>query len=75
MNKASDEKSLRRHFDHVDLDGNGRIDEAEFARLLVILGLQRESGVVATAFRDLDRDGNGSVDFDEFRRWWSGFAA
>jgi calmodulin len=61
--------NLKAHFDHVDSDGNGRIDRNEFERLVARLGLRRSDNVVDLAFTSIDTDENGTIDFQEFRAW------
>ena len=63
------ENDIRAHFDHVDSDGNGRIDKDEFMRLVERLGLKRSDNVVDLAFASIDTDENGTIDFPEFRAW------
>ena len=62
---------LRREFDRFDDDKNGSIDEDEFGRLVVALGVKFTPEQTATAFLAIDIDGNGRVDFREFKGWWS----
>jgi Ca2+-binding EF-hand superfamily protein len=69
MNKWST-LELRSHFNHVDRDGNGRIDLKEFQVLLKKLGMTRSEQVTRHAFRAIDTDDSGSIDFDEFASWW-----
>lgn len=66
------DKDLKAHFDHVDRDGNGRIDKNEFMQLVERLGLKRPDGVVDLAFTSIDTDENGTIDFQEFRNWLEG---
>ncbi len=66
--------NLKAHFDHVDIDGNGRIDKNEFVQLVERLGLKRSDDIVDLAFTSIDKDENGTIDFQEFRAWMEGAA-
>lgn len=63
---------LKDRFDGVDRDGDGAIDEAEFARLLDALGAGYSDPQVRAAFTDIDRDRTGRIELEEFRTWWTG---
>ncbi|MGW4808684.1 EF-hand domain-containing protein [Kitasatospora sp. NPDC004272] len=54
-------------FDLVDLDGNGRIDRAEF-QLMFDAVAAVPGGDCAEVFAALDLDGSGGLDRDEFHR-------
>jgi len=62
---------LKDRFDGVDHDGDGAIDEAEFASLLDALGAGYSSPQVHAAFTDIDRDQSGRIELEEFRKWWT----
>ena len=62
--------ALRARFEAVDEDRNGKIDEREFAALLVTLGLGYTREQTAAAFNAIDVNGNGSIEFGEFAAWW-----
>jgi Ca2+-binding EF-hand superfamily protein len=62
---------LKARFDEVDRDGNGAIDEAEFAVLLDALGAGYSDPQVHAAFVDIDTDGNGTIGLEELRKWWT----
>ena len=61
---------LRETFDHFDTDGNGRIDRAEFARLMDALGAEMTPFEIDVGFASIDADGDGSIDMDELAAWW-----
>ncbi|HVU05861.1 MAG TPA: EF-hand domain-containing protein [Polyangiaceae bacterium] len=61
---------LRAQFDKFDTDGNGSIDEDEFAALVKSLGVSMTAEKVAVAFMAIDVDGNRNIEFGEFRAWW-----
>ena len=63
--------ALRQDFDRFDRDGNGAIDEDEFAALVASLGVTMSPEKVAVAFLAIDIDGNRAIDFREFSGWWS----
>ena len=60
---------IKSHFDHVDSDGNGRIDKDEFMSLVERLGLKRSDDIVDMAFASIDSNENGTIDFAEFQTW------
>lgn len=62
---------LRETFDYNDLDGDGRIELAEFMRMLENLGAEATSEEARIGFRDVDSNGDGLIDFDEFVDWWA----
>ncbi|MEV7279890.1 EF-hand domain-containing protein [Streptomyces sp. NPDC093111] len=56
-----------RFFDLVDLDGDGRIDQAEFRLMFdAVAGVPDEN--CAAVFAALDRDGSGALDRAEFHQ-------
>lgn len=61
---------LRKEFSRFDRDGNGSIDEAEFAELLDALGVSFSKEKAMVAFLAIDVNGNGRIDFGEFQTWW-----
>lgn len=67
----TDLDGLRREFDRFDTDGNGAIDEEEFAALVAALGVKFSPEKVAVAFLAIDVNGNRRIDFGEFKTWWS----
>jgi Ca2+-binding EF-hand superfamily protein len=62
--------TLRQEFDRFDADGNGWIDEDEFAALVRALGVTFTPEKVAIAFMAIDVNGNGRIEFGEFTSWW-----
>ncbi len=62
---------LRENFQHFDRDRNGRIDFAEFVRLMDALQAELSEEEARIGFETIDRDGSGRIDFDEFHSWWS----
>jgi Ca2+-binding EF-hand superfamily protein len=62
--------TLRNEFDRFDADGNGWIDEDEFAALLRALGVTFTPEKVVIAFMAIDVNGNGRIEFGEFKSWW-----
>lgn len=61
---------LRKRFDAIDRDSNGKIDETELSRLLDLLGLGFSAAQVRATFESIDENASGQIDFDEFRAWW-----
>jgi Ca2+-binding EF-hand superfamily protein len=62
---------LRDRFARFDHDTDGKIDEAEFAKLLDELGLGYSGVQVHAAFTAIDVDGSGRIELEEFRAWWT----
>lgn len=62
---------LRARFDAFDADKNGKIDVAEFEKLLDKLGFGYSDKQARAAFESIDVNGSGAIDFDEFLAWWS----
>lgn len=64
-------RELKEEFVLADRDHDGRVDFAEFSRLMQGL----EAGMSATdlriGFHEIDTDGDGLIDFSEFATWWS----
>jgi calmodulin len=66
----SDLEELKENFEHFDVDGDGRIDRAEFRRLMDALGADAPEDELDIGFDVIDSDDNGAIDFLEFARWW-----
>jgi len=69
MHEISEEE-LRENFDHFDSDGDGRLQMAEFVRLLEALDALDSEEDARLGFREIDTDGSGHVEFEEFTRWF-----
>jgi len=67
---AAQGTELRAAFDKFDRDGNGFIDEAEFAELVAALGIDLTPEKIQIAFMAIDVNGNEHIDFGEFAVWW-----
>lgn len=61
---------LKREFARFDTDHNGKIDQAEFSRLLVEIGVTLSEDASLTAFTAIDVNGNGVIEFGEFAAWY-----
>jgi Ca2+-binding EF-hand superfamily protein len=61
---------LFKTFDRFDGDRNGRIDRAEFRRLLEALG-GASSAELDLGFDRIDADRTGTIDVVEFSKWWT----
>lgn len=60
-------KELVGQFERADKDGNNRIDQVEFVRIVDSLGLKGlTASEIRKAFSSFDVDGNGVIDFNEF---------
>lgn len=66
----SDPDRLFKAFDLFDSDRNGRIDRAEFRRLLEALG-GATSAEFDLGFDRIDTDRTGTIDVVEFSKWWT----
>lgn len=66
-----DNSALKARFERYDTDQNGRIDVAEFGRLVQSLGLGYSDAQIAAAFESIDANKSGVIDYDEFCRWWT----
>ena len=71
----SDDSALRAEFEKFDSDGNGHIDEAEFAELAKALGCNLSRMEVAVALLAIDVNGNRKIEFGEFAAWWNKYRA
>ncbi len=76
-NNEDEYKELKSYFDSFDKDGNGLLDNHEFANLVDTIGkeaigpkLSQEE--VETAFNNIDKDNSGTIDFEEFIKWLGG---
>lgn len=65
-----DLQELREDFSHFDSDNNGRIDRAEFGRLMAALGAEAGTEELDMGFDIVDSDDDGAIDFQEFASWW-----
>ena len=65
---------VRRLFDVIDADGDGRITEKEYGDWLASLGLAADTDI-AGAFANLDDNGDGTLSWQEFsvcgRNYWT----
>ncbi|KAL8247022.1 hypothetical protein R6Q59_008238 [Mikania micrantha] len=57
---------MRRVFDKLDKNKDGKISKEEYASAAGLLGGKTGRSEVAKAFQAIDTDGDGFVDFDEF---------
>jgi Ca2+-binding EF-hand superfamily protein len=63
---------LRQSFEDVDLNGDGRIGDGEFVKLLQRPDEDLSRDECLLAFEATDADGDGSISFEEFLGWWTG---
>ena len=66
-----DLEELKENFEYFDSNGDGRLDLAEFSRLLAALDALEPGEDASLGFNEIDSDGSGGVEFDEFARWFS----
>lgn len=64
-------RELKQDFARVDSDGDGRVDFAEFKRLLQGLDAEMSEQELRIGFREVDSDHDGLIDCGEFIDWWS----
>jgi len=64
-------QELKEDFEHADSDGDGRIDLAEFSRLLEGLEAGMSADELRTGFHEIDTDHDGRIDLREFIAWWT----
>nr|CCA13913.1 regulator of chromosome condensation (RCC1) putative [Albugo laibachii Nc14] len=57
-------------FQYFDEDGNGMVDEMEFADMLEYFGLEVSDLQKMALFRKYDRDKSGFIEYPEFRDIW-----
>lgn len=57
-------------FEHFDANGDGRIDESEFAAILSVLGWDSSPETRSLEFSAIDHDEDGLVEQAEFIAWW-----
>lgn len=58
-------------FGHYDADNNGRIDRAEFKRLMAALDAADSEAELDLGFDIIDANDTGTIDFAEFAEWWA----
>lgn len=64
-------QELQEDFASADDDGDGRIDFAEFKRLLEGLGAGMSEAELSIGFHEVDTDRDGRIDLQEFAAWWA----
>ena len=69
--RDSKAEEIRENFDHVDRDGDGKIDFGEFSELMDALDADLTAEQARLGFDSLDVDHNRQLDFNEFIAWWS----
>lgn len=67
-----DLEELRETFEYNDVNGDGRIELAEFIAMLAALDADVSEREARIGFESVDQDHDGSIDFDEFLEWWQG---
>lgn len=70
MNASGTRPDLSWVFQRFDANGDGLIDEAEFAEMLTSLGWDSPEELRSLEFAAIDTDADGLVGFDEFSNWW-----
>ncbi|MET0533116.1 MAG: EF-hand domain-containing protein [Steroidobacter sp.] len=68
---ASELPELKQNFDLCDSNGDGWINNAEFASLLRSLDQELSPDECLLAFELTDADGDGLISFEEFMGWWT----
>jgi Ca2+-binding EF-hand superfamily protein len=67
---GDDLADIEGQFDECDVDGDQRIDFAEFSQLLENLGADIPPTQRRSRFDEIDSDRNGAIDRSEFTDWW-----
>ncbi len=67
---AKEALEIRENFDFFDRDGNGLIDEKEFAELLLVIEPRASEKEISKGFAEIDSDHDQNIDFAEFLVWW-----
>lgn len=62
------DQRIRRFFDFMDADNNGKIDRGEFRLAMQVLAIPGGRLEYDATFDRWDHDGNGGLDFDEIRQ-------
>jgi calmodulin len=57
---------IREAFSMFDADGSGEIDNIEFEKLVISLGLELDKGKIRDLYKEIDSNRSGSIDMDEF---------
>ena len=65
---AAGSKKLVERFREWDMDGNGDVDRAEFARALMACGLNLHETQIGAMFDSIDADASGTISFKELNR-------
>ena len=69
---SDDLADVDEQFDECDVDGDQRIDFAEFSQLLENLGSEVPPAQRRSRFDAIDADHDGAIDRREFIDWWRG---
>jgi len=67
---VADKEELLEIFEHFDGDDDGRIDRAEFKRLMDALCSDMPEEELDVGFDVIDANDAGAIDFEEFMVWW-----
>jgi calmodulin len=65
-------EELKRKFDAIDANGDGRIEVAEFHELLMDIDGDVSREECELDFLAIDLNDDGYINFEEFRAWWLG---
>jgi Ca2+-binding EF-hand superfamily protein len=68
---VADKEELLEIFEHFDGNDDGRIDRAEFKRLMDALCSDMPEEELDVGFDVIDANEAGAIDFEEFMIWWS----
>lgn len=61
---------IREHFDILDIEKSGFINENEFINLAKVLGEELQEPDIEDAMREINLNEDGKISFDEFIAWW-----
>eukprot|EP01083_Nonionella_stella_P152853 490421_1 len=70
--RSQPEQSVKEHFERLDKDKNGYLDEEELSHLLMDMGFTTHtaSREANSALHAADKNTDGLVDFEEFKLFW-----
>ena len=59
-------KNMKRAFQHIDIDGSGKVDANEIGRAIKLWNIPMTEDKLAGLIQKCDKDGDGGITYDEF---------